>query len=260
MKKWILALSLFLQAAAFAGPYEQLFELFGISPQAMPAEIVAETHRLWAQPSKERWEYDRRFEELRAQLWPLFDELHLLQAQKPQKMHYHYALVVGALLSRVEDRVHFLTDLYKEGIQFDQIVFLTGERPLLDAEQSLTGLKTEREMAEWVYARSDLPKEIPVLFIDAPMKKGSKTTYYLNRIARPGLNDTLFFWLKTNPTPGDALLISSQPYLNYHQAVAEHHLPDPFTVEPAGPAASPTASVALILDTLAKQLSWQNLP
>jgi len=237
-------------AIPFSEPLQKLLEYFGISKDVPFSQVLFETQKLWLQKGKERWEFDARYESLKPQLWPLFEEMGLLKQIKPKKSRYDYALVHGALLSRVKERVDYLTSLYQEGIRFDSIVFLTGARPLEESEKKqLEGLRTEREMAEWVYERSHLPKEIPVLFIDAPMKSSKEGV-----LVRPQTADTVFYWLKTGPQPGSCLAISNQPYVAYQDAVIHHYLPDVFELETAGPAASGSPSVAILLDTIAKEI------
>jgi hypothetical protein len=126
------------------------------------------------------------------------------------------------------------------------LVFLTGERPLLDSEKEyLPGLQTESEMVRWVYEHSDLPKEIPPLFIEVPMKG--------NR--RPNTLDTIHAWLQTDPHPITCLALSNQPYVHYQQAVLDRLLP--FSVETVGNAVIGNPSVALMLDTLAREMTYK---
>lgn len=227
-------------------PLQELLALFHIPPD----QAVIQTQKLWLQRGKERWEFDQRYEEMRPQVWPLFEEMGLLEEIDPTKTHYTYALVHGALLERVRDRINHLTKLWNKGIRFEKIVFLTGERSLLATEQVAEGLKTEREMVEWVYWHSDCPKEIPVLFVNAPAKKRSDGTI----VGRPQTPDTLLSWLQTAPAPGSCLAISNQPYVLYQHAILSRLLPEEFEAETVGPSAQGNLPVALLLDTIAKQL------
>jgi hypothetical protein len=139
----------------------------------------------------------------------------------------------------------------KKGVHVNQIVFLTGERDLLDSEKQQCGLSLESEMVQWAYIRSDLPKEIHVLFVNAPKKQRAGVW------GRPQTIDTVAAWLGTNPQPGTCLGISNQPYVQYQDAVMRSLLPDTFTVETAGPAVQGEPTVALILDTIAKHLIYR---
>jgi len=234
--------------SSYSKAFERLLELFDIPPSSSPQEIVEATQRLWLQKGKERWEFEPRYESLRPKLWPLFQQMGLLEKIEPRETHYDYALVHGALLNRVQERVDYLNDLWKQGVRFDQIVFLSGARPLQESEKQIVrNLATEREMVEWVYNHSDLPKEIPVLFIDAPMKQQDGIW------VRPQTSCTIIHWLMTKPESGSCLAISNQPYAAYQDAVFRNYLPPGFNLETVGPAAG-SPSVAILLDTIAKEL------
>ena len=255
MRKWFLAFLLLTQAMAWSDarlpipsriqecqPLQELLAYFGIPPdQAIPA-----TQRLWLQKGKDRWEFDKRFEEAKPQLWPLFEKMGLLAEVAPQERHYEYAIIHGALLKTVQARIEFLKELLKQGVQFDRIVFLAGARPLQESEISITGLETEGEMVQWAYDRSQLPKEIPVEFVIAPMKG----------IDRPQTADTVIKWLKSKPQPGSCFAVSNQPYVAYQNAVFKRLMPQSFSIETGGPAPKSVPSVSLLLDTIAKELFW----
>jgi hypothetical protein len=224
-------------------PLRELLNRFEIPLE----QAVPETQKLWLQKGKERWEFDGRFEEMRDAVWPLFEEMELFSEVEPKSDGYDYALLLGALLPRVEQRLAFLSDLCKRGVQFREIVFLTGDRPLLDWERDATGCSNESEMARWAHSRSAVPKEIPAVFIDASKTPAGR---------RPQTADTVLAWLKTGPREGSCLAISNQPYVAYQHAVLKSLLPREFSVDAAGPAAQKEPSVALLLDTIAKELFW----
>jgi len=231
---------------AFASPQEEVCKLFHIPPQATEAEIVAEAQRLWMQQGKERWEFTSRYESLRPQLWPLFEEMGMVREVKPTQTHYSTVLLLGALLERVQARIDYLA---QTEVTYDQIVFLTGQRPLRESEKNqLPLLETEAQMVRWVYERSALPKNVPVLWIDAPMK-GTQ---------RPNTADTISAWLKTNPLPESCLAISNQPYVRYQGAVLQRLVP--FPVETVGPSILGNPSVDLMLDTLAREWTYERIP
>ncbi|MES2272733.1 MAG: hypothetical protein V4487_00875 [Chlamydiota bacterium] len=234
--------------------FQELLEFVEIPTGLSSVELVAITQQCWLQKGKERWEYDMRHENLKERLWPLFDQMGLLQEISPLKSQYDYAFVQGALLSRVEARVNYLTFLWNEGIRFDEIVFLTGARPLLDSEKErIPGAATERDMVEWVYHRSNLPKDVPVIFINASMKQREDGTR-----ARPQTIDTVTCWLKMDPKEGSCLAISNQPYISHMDAVLRRLIPKSFEIESVGPAVIGSPSVAIILDTIARELYERN--
>lgn len=217
-----------------ASPQEEIFQVFGI-------HSVEEAKMLWLQQGKERWQFENRYEHLRPQLWPLFDQMGMLREVKPSKTHYDTVLIFGALLNRVQDRVEYLI---QTGITYDNLIFLTGERPLLDVEkEKLPALETESQMVEWVYSHSALNS--PALFINVPMK-GTQ---------RPNTLDTITSWLETNPLPASYIAISNQPYIHYQGAILNRTVP--FEVEIAGPSLLGNPSVDLMLDTLAKELIFK---
>lgn len=222
-------------------PLQELLDLFGIRAE--------ETEALWMQKGKERWEFDRRFEYMRPLAWPLFEKMGLVFEAAPQEKKFRYALVLGALLPAVETRIGYLADQWAKGVRFDQIVFLTGDRPLLEKEKMVCGEEWEGGMIEWAYRQSALPKGIPTLFINAPMKKTKEGTW-----VRPGTADTVSEWLKSNPEPGNCLAVSNQPYVGYQGTVLQTFLPGTFELETVGPPIKGDPSVALLLDTIAKEL------
>ncbi len=246
MKRFCAALFVFFLSSlsALSPPLQDILNLFGVDAESAQDR--------WMQKGKERWEFDQRYEYMRPVAWPLFEKAGFILETAPEKRSYDYALVFGALLSSVEKRIAYLAELWKRGIRFDQIVFLTGERPLLFSEKAVCSAEMEREMIEWAYHRSELPKEIPVLFINAPGKQVD------GKWIRPQTADTILEWLKTQPHAGLALAVSNQPYVPYQRAVIESLLPDAFEVEAVGPEIKGEPTVALILDTIAKTLLYDS--
>jgi len=223
---------------AISPPLQDILDYFSIS--------VEEVKEKWVQQGKERWEFDERYESERECVWPLFERARYIFEIAPTKMHYEYALVFGALLSTAQKRIAYLKELLERGIHFDRIVFLTGERLLLDSEKTLCFCTTEKEMIEWVYEHSDLPKKIPVLFIDSPMQE-----------KRPTTKDTIDSWLETEPKIGSCLAISSQPYVLYQDSVLRSVISEEFEIETVGPQVTGNPTVALILDTVAKEITYR---
>lgn len=253
MKKKLFIFLLLTQVlTAASGPIDPLLDFMQLPTDLPPAELVLETQKLWTQRGKERWEFDRRYEELNEKLWPIFDEMGLLGDKIPQKKEYDYALVLGALHKTVEKRVRYLESLLDSGIAFKEIVFLGGDRPLLDSEKEATGLKNESELMEWIYQRSNLPKEIPVSFVKAPMKMRAGIW------RRPQTQDTVKAWLETTPKPGSSLAISSQPHVHCQGAIIDYFLPVGFTCETVGPKVTGDPSTPVVLDAIAMELFWRN--
>ncbi|MBS0626405.1 MAG: hypothetical protein JSS32_10175 [Verrucomicrobia bacterium] len=226
----------------------ELFTLFGTSSDKPLVQLKEETRALWMQAGKERWEFESRYEEEKEILWPLFAKLDLFDSILASRSHYDFALVHGALLSRVEDRLNFLISEWNRGVRFNQLVFLTGQRPLQPSELAKVGAPFETDMVRWVYERADMPVEmraLPVTFVDASGQNGR----------RPCTEDTVRTWLSMKPIPGTCLCVSNQPYTCYQDGVIKRLLPDPFTVETIGPQTGSDPSVSILLDTLAKWLN-----
>ena len=123
---------LFLPIALLASAQNDLFELFEIPTNKPIEEVLDQIRECWLQEGKERWHYQSRYESNRELLWPLFEKIGLINEIKPSLNHYESVVVFGALLSRVRDRVEYLCS---QKITYDEIVFFTGQRPLLDSEK-----------------------------------------------------------------------------------------------------------------------------
>lgn len=228
----------------------------------------------WLRPiSKERWETDEIIADKRDLLLPIFDHLGILQEVTPSRNYYDYALLLGATVDPVRARLQYLATLWKSGIRFGSIIILTGQRTLnpklesperlLDKENGLLPFKegwhftsriptTETEMIQLVLEQSELPKEwddLPIIIIDTPMQQTADDTWQ-----RPNTHDTVKTWLHTNPTPGNILAISNQPYVGYQNAVLQNLIPNTFVIETVGKSASPNIKITTALDTLARWL------
>jgi hypothetical protein len=229
---------------------DALLQRFEIPAHLSSQELVQITQELWHQKGKERWEFEAKFEEMREELTPVFEEMGYLKKVAPKQTSYDYVLVHGATLKSVQSRVSYLQKLIDQGLQVKQIVFLTGMRKLLETEKTAPYLEWESQMVEWVYDHSTLPRKIPVLFVNAPAKSVQ------GKIVRPTTGDTIFEWLKKMPAPGSCLAISNQPFVPYQDAVVSNFLPPEFSLETAGEETAQW-SVALVLDSIAKTLYEQ---
>jgi hypothetical protein len=234
--------------------------------------IFTETQKKWLRPAgQERWEDQTPLTCDCEKLPQLFEKLSLTQEIKPAHLHYDYAVLLGATLNTVRNRLAHLIALWDSGIHFDSIIILGGKRPLdntIESSQALlnntvTSLPfkqnwefngqlptTETEMMKFVFDQTDTPatwKTIPLIFVDAPMQKTENGS-----LRRPNTQDTVDEWLKNNPKPGSILSISNQPYIGYQDAVLRKALPKEFTVETAGEACSDDKKPTVILDSLAR--------
>jgi hypothetical protein len=225
----------------------ELLEWMGIRHDGTAASIAKETQKKWLRPGgAERWETPDVAEEKRAKIVQLAGKLGFISEIPPTRKKSDYCLIHGGTVSRMQLRLSYLGALWEEGVRFDQLIFLTGRRPL-DPEVEGTRWQVESEAARSLWEELSLPaalKSFPIALIDVPMKA-----------KRPITADTLIAWLATHPEPGSALFISSQPFCLYQDAVAKTHLPPSFTFETVGPGGEmETGHGGVLLDTIARWL------
>jgi hypothetical protein len=256
MKKlFLLLLAFFFQLSAIDHQLDMkaLSELASYLGISQDADLIAETQKQWLRkPNQERWEMSELSSDQRAFVLNWAKEQGFYAPCKPQdNTSYDKAFVLGATTSAMKVRLSFLADLWKEGIRFHEIIWLTSDRPLDSrVDQYLDRCATESQAARCLWEEAALPEEMKTLsvtFIAAPMKPEG----------RPNRADTLAAWLKSDPQPSKLLFISNQPFCGYEFSTIKKHLPDTFDFELAGPGADPArhpAAAALILDTIAREL------
>lgn len=227
----------------------ELASALGIAPDA---DLVTETQARWLRKSgTERWEMEQLPEEKQTLVLNWAKQNGLLKEWRPSSTTYETALLLGATTSAMQMRLNFLSKLWNEGVRFQKIVWLTGERPLdpkVDGLTSETG--TESGAARLIWERSALPEEmkkLPTLFIAVPMKENGQ---------RPVTQDTIEAWLKTEPNCEKALFVSNQPFCSYQFAVIASRLPPELLFDVVGPEAK-NPSAAAILDSVARELYSQ---
>lgn len=215
-------------------PSEQLcviLNTYGIQHDGHWETIVKETQKHWLRTQgKERWEVEPRFDE---DGYELFSDILMVEQLCPGEKHYEYAVVLGATLPRVKKRLAFLVDAWSEGVRFNHVVFLTGDRRLNEEEidelgRNFTGLlpKNETEMMVFVYRGMDLKEDlrkVDLVIVDAPQKEGK----------RPNTKDTFVKWLEMHPRKGSALIISDQPFLGRADTIAREFMRK-FPIETVG--------------------------
>ncbi|OGN62905.1 MAG: hypothetical protein A3F09_00200 [Chlamydiae bacterium RIFCSPHIGHO2_12_FULL_49_11] len=224
----------------------------------------------------ERWEEQvDRFEALRQSIQPLLQNLGFIDAAFPHFSEYRGAIVHGGLLSRVRLRLHYLVKLWENGLKFEYLYFLSGQRPLEREQEGVASLvsgegsplkmridfplpkqfpTTECEMTQFVWAQSEIPQtmrqEVEVHFIDAPMKTGSSSTTLL----RPTTDDTVKYWLQENPPYGRYLAITNAPYMNRQDLVIRTLAPKGYGFDTVGSGANEQEKIAIIIDELARSI------
>lgn len=260
-------------------PRDTLLQLLQLLNMPSTCQDLPEINA-WAQKNLlrqgERWEAQPlTFEPLRPQIKPLLMHLGFVEETAPNFNTYQGALVHGALLGRLRLRLSYLVELWKQGIRFKDLYFLTGERPLILPYEDraaffndrLSSLKirsdwqepailpqTEKEMVELIWEQSDIPQEmrqqVAVYFISAPMKTASIG----QKLLRPDTEDTVALWLETNPAPGSYLAVTNAPYTNRQDLVIRTLSPKGYTFDTVGSEASPQEKMAIFLDELARYI------
>ena len=224
--------------------------------------VVQATQKSWFRPAGvERFQMVDTYADRKNDFLPYLRTLGMIDEVKPKLKRYTYGMVHGATLPRVRMRFAYLIKLWKEGVRFDQLVFLTGERYLdhdLEHEALVCGCTTETDMMRMIYEQTDMPQELrvlPFLLISAPQQLTEKGT-----MRRPNTQDTVKEWLKTNPLPGSCLAVSNQPYVAYQDTVMRTDLPEMFILETVGVAVDTReVSVRDCLDSLARWLYQENM-
>lgn len=239
---------------AYSNPKEDILALFDLLRMPKTEDLVGATQELWLQKNLERWHYKDIFSEKREQALPLLSKIGCVDEIAPQKMKYDYALLLGGLQSRVEERLNFLIDQWNRGVRFSSLVFLTGQRPLEKGKEPLADLvSNETEMMREVFKRSHVPEEmkkIKLVIIDTPQPAPGK---------RPNTMGTIQAWLLTKPNPGACLAVSNQPFAMYQDSVLKTYLPDTFEVETIATKAKDNLLLAHYLDSLARYLYQEKI-
>jgi hypothetical protein len=255
----------------------QLLKLLGME-ELNPAEEAILQINQWTQKNLlrqgERWqEQSNKFEKHSSKISSFLDELGFVKATLPHFKNYQGAIVHGAQLSRVRLRLDYLIKQWEKGIRFSYLYFLSGERPLDEQQENTNALlsdsdsllkirknwlkplefpKTECEMIQLVWEQSEVPEEmrqqVYVYFVNAPMKKDSKS----EKLLRPTTDDTVEAWLKCIPPQGRYLAVTNAPYTNRQDLVTRTIAPQGYSFETIGPEASEQTKSVIILDELAR--------
>jgi hypothetical protein len=262
MKKYLVLLLFFFSSVVFANPIQDhKLDPEALSKLAMqvgiPSDknIIEETQKRWLRkPNQERWELDEINAEQRVFVLNWAQENGLFVEWKPSLKVYDKALILGATTSRMQMRLDYLKQLYAQGVRFNEVVWLTGKRPLDKRVDSLTErCQNESEAAHILWNEASLPegmRNLPVVFVEVPMMKGEGSS-----LKRPNTEDTIVDWLKIAPQPCSALFVSDQPFCGYQFAIIKRILPKEFRFDLVGPGVESVehpAAAAIILDSIAR--------
>lgn len=223
-------------------------------------DLVTATQKHWLRkPGKERWEMEELEADQRSFVLTWAEKQGFFIPWKPSCKIYHAALILGGTTSSMQRRLNYLKQLWDEGVRFQEIVWLTGERPLDDQIDTLVDrCSTEAEASRILWEETPLPddmRRLPVTFIADEMKAEGTS------LRRPNTKDTILTWMDTTPSARRVLFVSSQPVCYYQFTVIKTTLAKKFLFDLVGPGCDPTkhpAMGAVILDSLARQIYQEN--
>ncbi len=268
MKKWLFLFAICLSCLTFASPIQDrkidpiaLAQLSVALDIPQDADIISETQKRWLRKTnQERWEIAELSPDQRLFVLNWATDQGLFAPWKPASQTYDKALILGATTSRMQMRLDYLKQLWNEGTRFNEIVWLTGDRPLDKRVDELTDrCSNESEAAHILWKETELPEEmraLSVVFVAVPMKiEGSSEK-------RPNTEDTIIAWLKLSPEPCKALFVSDQPFSGYQFAVIKATLPNAFLFDLASQGIDSKghpAAAAITLDSIARWIYQEDL-
>ncbi|MEG0036770.1 MAG: hypothetical protein RSB82_00625 [Victivallaceae bacterium] len=269
MKKWFFLIAICLCSVSFASSIQER----KIDPQAFSEltfalnipkdeDIIAATQRMWLRkPNQERWDVKELSEDQRLFVLDWAKKQGFFSSWKPLDKSYDKAFILGATTSRMSMRLKYLKQLWEnEGVRFNEVVWLTGDRPLDPRVDDLTECcNNESQAACVIWKEAHLPKEmhkLPVVFVSAPMKVNGDV------LKRPNTEDTIIAWLERDPKPCKAIFVSNQPFCGYQFAVIDKNLPKEFLFDVVGHGTKTTSDPALaavVLDSIARWIYLNGL-
>lgn len=235
-------------------------------PHDSNLDSMIEASQVWRRaPDQERWQlkdldidqntHQKALRQLR--------KLDFVDEIKPKHEQYDYALLPGATIPRMQQRLENLISLWEKGIRFAKIIVTVGLRPVTPDVDKIDWIThktsgsnphkdafptTELEGAEMLFIATKMPeamRQLPVEFIPTPRY------WENNRWHRPNTRQTIATWNKTRPKPGSVLVLSEQPSAHYQMEVIRQELPDTFSVDLAARPALPETRLVILLDALA---------
>ncbi len=247
-----------------------LLHLLKIPHQNDTDAIIQTTDERWGRkPGMERWELPepKVNNNERSQILNNLKILGVKSEIRPALKHYRYLLILGATVPRMKKRLTHLVSLWHQGLRADEIVFLTGQRPLnpvIDKIEELTTAwltrmpagtsyqdilpENETEAAKLLFHLTELPEDmhnVKVSYVDTPrfLKNG--------RWERPYTALTAHQWLQTKPEHGTVLAFSDQPHARYQYEALKEYIPAEYKLDVTAPTAREDTPLAEYLDALA---------
>ena len=232
-----------------------LLTICGINHDGTLESIVAATQKHWLIPRNKPVPLEGTTYPIAhsARIRELLSQLGYIEAIKPLKIHYDYVVFLGGEIPTMEPRIDYLLKLCKEELRFNKLIFHCGLQniPLEDGEWAsayteLSEVNAARTLLK--RARAEETCKVPITFVEIPMQK---TEYGLKN---PNTLDGVHAWLATQPEPGSCLIISSQPYIHYQDAVFKTAMSASFAIETVGTAAASTIPISEMLDYVTRHL------
>ena len=212
------------------------------------------------------------------QVMQILNELGMIAPWTPQRAQYDYVILPGSTVPSMKARLNWLAQQWRNGIRFQQLVVLTGQRPLTPGIDHISEV-----MAELLPKKSSLPatftganapmheteaarlllyyypypqgmEKVPVKFVDSPR------IWQGGHWSRCHTATTVKDWLAYSPEPGSMLVISSQPSAHYQDAVFRREMPKSFNIETSTAGMSRSFSMAILLDAVATWLRASDAP
>lgn len=232
----------------------QLLTYFSINPHHPLDTIVYITQKRWLQACRKQNLYHKTL--VTSEQLSLFADLKMVNAIYPVLQKYDYILLLGSDMPDMRERIIFLDEQLKKGIQATKVVVLCSDRPLYDYEKEYTQTHTECQMIKELISKTNTSNWPLIEYCQAIGKTHADGSHQ-----RATTEDTVKTWLVKNHTPGNCLIISQQPYVGRQQAVAQAHLKNNWHIETVGPQLAQDFTLEDMLDTLARWLyqEYQNM-
>ncbi len=240
---------------------DRIFEIARIKDVNSIEKAIARSN-LWIRPALlERWHaYYLLDRGQRGEFAKLFQDSDLAKVKWPKLRHYDVVVILGGAAARAQIRVNFLIKLANAGITFDKIYLLGSTRKLKDGsgeDKELVPIlmanqlkADEMAMVEYLWQQTIKPESLSLIPVTS-----FKAVEHVDG-TRAGLADTLALVIKhTKITKGESfLLISNNPYVCLHDAIAKKQLKHyEVTIETVGDAMGEDP-VEHVLDSVAKCL------
>lgn len=263
----------------------ELFQITGVDCNSLTT-CLKETQTQWVAVVQGRNGKERRdlvdlpqFDSIKPRVIQIIEEFGLLNNQPPLQKHYDYAVCLGAFMETARSRLAYLIQAWKNGVRFDELIFLGSHRPLrngpgqieefrrlCDPTQSTTPFrsdwcppqeseivyKTEHDMHLLIWEQADIPDDMRqhlkgrVVFVNTPdPDSGIRASTY----------DTYRFWIENNsPSPGSILAASSPGIWCYQHLSGLNAVGERYQLETFAPRFEnkEELTVIVILDTMAK--------